>query len=58
MIFAAATRTSGWELWRTNDGRDGVVVTGEFHGRDPGIRAFAIPGMWFGDELVFDNTKK
>ncbi|ALQ48078.1 hypothetical protein ATN83_3969 [Raoultella ornithinolytica] len=51
------TRTSGWELWRTNDGRDGVVVTGEFHAETQESERLPFR-MWFGDELVFDNTKK
>ncbi|EBV6969564.1 hypothetical protein M8C85_002909 [Salmonella enterica] len=48
------TRTSGWELWRTGDGLDDVIA-GEFHGNSP--QAERLPfRLWFGDNLVFDNT--
>ncbi|MFB0543133.1 hypothetical protein [Citrobacter portucalensis] len=51
------TRTGGWELWRMNDGGDGFLVAGEFHAENQ--EAELLPfRMWFGDELVFDNTKK
>lgn len=51
------TRMGGWELWRTNDGRDGFVVAGEFHAENQ--EAERLPfRLWFGDQLVFDSTKK
>ncbi len=51
------TRTSGWELWRTNDCKDGVVISGEFHAESQDAELLPFR-MWFGDDLVFDNTKK
>lgn len=48
------TRTSGWELWRTGDGLDDVIA-GEFHGNSPYAERLPFR-LWFGDNLVFDNT--
>ncbi|WP_353798026.1 hypothetical protein [Enterobacter cloacae] len=52
------TRSTGWELWRMkDDGVTGEVVSGEFHAKDEVSESIPFR-LWFGNELVFDNTMR